>query len=158
VAHASDQARAARRDEHEEQAMLIAAQIVAGLAALLHIVFFLFESVFWSRPRVFGRFGIATQAEADTIRPMAYNQGFYNLALAVGVIVGIVLLGGAGGGADGAAGGAGVAGKAVMIFGTACMSLAGLVLASTGRHYRSAAAIQFVPAVVALILTSLVPA
>lgn len=130
--------------------MLIAAQIVAALAALLHIVFFVFESVLWTRPAIFGRFGIASKAEAETIRPMAYNQGFYNLALAIGVIVGIVLLGGDGG--------TFVAGKTLVIFGTACMVVAGLVLSSTGRKYWSAAAIQFVPAVVALILVSLVPA
>ncbi|BDZ48935.1 hypothetical protein GCM10025867_11760 [Frondihabitans sucicola] len=130
--------------------MLVAAQVVAALAALLHVVFFLFESVFWSRPKIYGRFGIATQAEADTIRPMAYNQGFYNLALALGVIVGIFLLEGSSG--------MFVAGKTLVIFGTACMVVAGIVLASTGRSYRSAAALQFVPAVVALILTSLVPA
>jgi putative membrane protein len=129
--------------------MLVAAQIVAALAAVLHIVFFLFESVLWTRPRVYSRFGIATQGEADTIRPMAYNQGFYNLALAIGVIVGVVLLEGDGGSQ--------VAGKAIVIFGTGCMALAGLVLASTGRSYRSAALVQFVPAVVALIVASLVP-
>jgi putative membrane protein len=130
--------------------MLVAAQVVAALAALLHVVFFLFESVLWSRPRVYGRFGIATQGEADTIKPMAYNQGFYNLALAVGVIVGIVLLGGSSG--------TFVAGKTLIVFGTACMVVAGIVLASTGRSYRSAAALQFVPAAAALLLTSLVPA
>ena len=31
------------------------------------------------------------QAAADTIRPMAYNQGFYNLFLAIGAIIGVVL-------------------------------------------------------------------
>jgi putative membrane protein len=130
--------------------MLIAAQVVAALAALLHIVFFLFESVFWARPAIYARFGIKTQSEADIIRPMAYNQGFYNLALAIGVIVGIFLLEGHGGSF--------VAGKTLLIFGTACMSVAGIVLATTGRSYRAAAALQFVPAVVALLLTSLVPA
>ncbi|ROQ37275.1 putative membrane protein [Frondihabitans sp. PhB188] len=130
--------------------MLIAALVVAGLAALLHIVFFVLESVLWRRPTVFGRFGIATQAEADTIRPMAYNQGFYNLALAIGVIVGIVLLGGA----DGAF----VAGKTLVIFGTACMAVAGIVLSTTGRAYFRPALIQFVPAVVALIVTAMAPA
>ena len=130
--------------------MLVAAQIVAALAALLHIIFFLFESVFWSRPKVYARFGISSQAEADTIRPMAYNQGFYNLALALGVIVGIFLLEGHSG--------VFVAGKTLVIFGTACMVVAGIVLASTGRSYRSAAAIQFVPAAVALILASSIPA
>lgn len=135
--------------------MLVAAQIVAALAALLHVVFFVFESVLWTRPRVFGRFGIASQADANTIRPMAYNQGFYNLALAVGVIVGIVLLGQGGHGGDE---GTFVAGKALVIFGTGCMTVAGLVLASTGKSYWRAAAVQLVPAAVALILTSLVPA
>lgn len=130
--------------------MLIVAQAVAALASLLHIVFFVFESVLWTRPRVYGRFGIKTQAEADTIRPMAYNQGFYNLALAIGVVVGIVLLG--------SGGDAVVAGKAIVVFGTGCMAVAGLVLASTGRSYRVSAAIQFVPAAVALILVALVPA
>ena len=51
-----------------------------------------------------------------------------------------------------------VVAKTLVIFGTACMCVAGVVLASTGRSYRQAAAIQFVPALVALILTSLVPA
>ena len=97
--------------------MLIAAQLVAALASLLHIVFFVFESVLWRRPAVYARFDIGTQAEADTIRPMAYNQGFYNLALAVGVIVGIFLLE--------SHGGAFVAGKTLVIFGTGCMAVAG---------------------------------
>ncbi|RKR75619.1 DUF1304 domain-containing protein [Frondihabitans australicus] len=130
--------------------MVIAAQLVAALAALLHIVFFLFESVFWTRPAIFARFGIGSQQEADTIRPMAYNQGFYNLALAVGVIVGIAMLE--------THGGSLIVAKTLVIFGTACMCVAGIVLATTGRSYRQAAAIQFVPAVVALILASLVPA
>ncbi len=130
--------------------MVIAAQLVAALAALLHIVFFLFESVFWSRPAIHARFGVGSQADADTIRPMAYNQGFYNLALAVGVIVGIALLE--------THGSSLVVAKTLVVFGTACMVVAGLVLASTGRSYLRAAAIQFVPAAVALKLTSLVPA
>lgn len=130
--------------------MLIAAMVVAALAALLHIVFFLFESVFWTRPAVFGRFGIASQADADTIRPMAYNQGFYNLALAIGVVVGILLIE--------TPGGAHIAGKAIVPFGTACMAFAGVILFSTGSQHRQSALIQFVPARAALIVTSLAPA
>ena len=128
--------------------MLIAAQLVAGLAAVLHVVFFVFESLLWTRPEVYARFGIASREQAETIRPMAFNQGFYNLALAVGLFVGIVMLG-----RDGAAG---VVGKTLVIFATGCMVVAGLVLASTGRKYWRAAAIQLVPAAVALVLTLLV--
>jgi putative membrane protein len=125
--------------------MLIAAQLVAGLAAVLHVVFFVFESLLWTRPAVYARFGIASREQAETIRPMAYNQGFYNLALAVGVFVGIVMLG-----RDGSAG---VVGKTLVVFGLACMVVAGVVLATTGRRYWTAAAIQFVPAALALALT-----
>lgn len=126
--------------------MLIAAQIFAVLAAGLHVVFFVFESVLWSRPAVYGRFGIRSQEQADTIRPMAYNQGFYNLALAIGVLVGVVLAG--------MDGDQLVIGKTLIIFGTACMAFAGVILASTGPSYRRAAAIQFVPAALALILAA----
>jgi putative membrane protein len=125
--------------------MLIAAQLVAGLAAVLHVVFFVFESLLWTRPAVYARFGIASREQAETIRPMAYNQGFYNLALAVGVFVGIVMLG-----RDGSPG---VVGKTLVVFGLACMVVAGVVLATTGRRYRTAAAIQFVPAALALAFT-----
>ena len=126
--------------------MLIAAQIFAVLAAVLHIVFFVFESVLWSRPAIYGRFGIASQEQADTIRPMAYNQGFYNLALALGVLVGVVLAG--------MDGDQSVIGRTLIIFGTAGMAFAGVILASTGPSYRRAAAIQFIPAALALVLTA----
>lgn len=127
--------------------MLLATQVFAGLAAVLHVVFFVFESVLWTRPAVFARFGIASQEQAETIRPMAYNQGFYNLALAVGVLVGVVLLS--------RSGDAFVAGKTLVLFGTGCMAFAGMVLASTGRTYWRAAAVQLVPAVLGFVLTLL---
>src|SRR6478752_1435691 len=114
--------------------MLIAAQLVAGLAAVLHVVFFVFESLLWTRPEVYARFGIGSREQAETIRPMAFNQGFYNLALAVGLVVG----------------------KTLVIFATACMVVAGVVLASTGKKYWRAAAIQLVPAALALVLVLLV--
>jgi putative membrane protein len=127
--------------------VIVAVQIVASVAAVLHIVFFVFESVLWTRPAVYARFGIASRQQAETIRPMAYNQGFYNLALAVGVLVGVVLVG--------QGGDAALVGRAVVIFGTATMSVAGIVLASTGRSYLRAAALQFVPAAAALVLAIL---
>jgi putative membrane protein len=128
--------------------MLIAAQLLAGLAAVLHVVFFVFESLLWTRPEVYARFGIRSGEQAETIRPMAFNQGFYNLALALGLFVGIVMLG-----RDGSAG---VVGKTLVLFATGCMVVAGVVLASTGRSYWRAAAIQLVPAALALVLTLLV--
>jgi putative membrane protein len=72
--------------------LLIIAVVVAGLAALLHIFIFAMESILWMRPTIWKRFGLTSQDEAATIRPMALNQGFYNLFLAIGVIVGFFLL------------------------------------------------------------------
>jgi len=48
--------------------------------------------VFWSRPATWKRFGLRTQEEADIVRPMAYNQGFYNVFLALGAGAGIVMI------------------------------------------------------------------
>jgi putative membrane protein len=72
--------------------LLIVAIIAAGLAALLHIFIFAMESILWMRPAIWKRFGLKSQEDAATIRPMALNQGFYNLFLAIGIIVGFFLL------------------------------------------------------------------
>ncbi|HEX4400335.1 MAG TPA: DUF1304 domain-containing protein [Galbitalea sp.] len=72
--------------------LLIIAILAAGLAALLHIFIFAMESILWMRPTIWRRFGLRSQDDAATVRPMALNQGFYNLFLAIGVIVGFFLL------------------------------------------------------------------
>nr|WP_269330565.1 DUF1304 domain-containing protein [Kineosporia babensis] len=105
---------------------------------------FVLESILWTRPAVYGRFNIASSADAETIRPMAYNQGFYNLALAIGVAVGLVLLQ--------AEGDALIVGKTLVVFGAGCMTWAGLVLISTGRKYLKSAVGQLVPAALTLVL------
>lgn len=123
--------------------MTALALVLGVLAVLFHVIAFVFESVLWTRPAVFARFGVASQADADTTGPMAYNQGFYNLGLAVGVAVGLVLLT--------RDGDAFLVGKTLVVFGTACMTLAGAVLFSTGRKYRRAAGIQFTLSALALV-------
>ena len=112
--------------------MAVIASIFVALAALLHVYIFLMESVWWTRPATWRRFGVADQASADTIRPMAYNQGFYNLFLGLGAALGLVLYwtGGA------------LPGRALVEFTTACMVLAAVVLVTTGRRYLRAALIQ----------------
>lgn len=112
--------------------MIVLATVFVTLAAALHIAIFLMESVGWSRPTVWKRFGVASQAAADTTRPMAYNQGFYNLFLAIGAIVGLVLYG------IGMHG----PGLALILFTTASMTAAAIVLVTTGRGYVRPALIQ----------------
>lgn len=119
--------------------------VFAAVASLLHVFFFYLESVAFTAPSTWKRFGVASQADAEVLKPMAYNQGFYNLFLAIGTIVGIILV----------AVGHTAVGGALALFGTASMALAGVVLASTGSAMIRAAAIQFVPAALAVLLTSI---
>jgi putative membrane protein len=128
--------------------MIVLALVFGALAALFHVMAFVFESILWTRPAIYGRFGVKSQAEADTVKNMAYNQGFYNLALALGVVVGLVLLP--------QGGDTFVVAKTLVVFGTACMTIAGLVLATTGRSYLRSAAIQFGLSALALVSVILV--
>ncbi len=70
--------------------MNAAALIFAGLAALLHVYIWVMESFLWTAPRTRAAFG-TTPEEAETTKLLAYNQGFYNLFLAIVTIVGIVI-------------------------------------------------------------------
>ena len=126
--------------------MSVVASVVIGLAALLHGYIFWMESIAWTRPEVWRRFGVADQAAADTTRPMAYNQGFYNLFLGLGAALGIVLL----------ALGHDTPGRTLMLFCTASMVLAATVLVTTGRGYARAALIQGTLPLIGLVLTLLV--
>jgi putative membrane protein len=115
-------------------------QIFAAVAAALHAVIFVMESVVWSKPAVWRSFGVASQADADTVRPMAFNQGFYNLFLAIGIVVGLII--------------GGASGNAVVVF--ACLSIVGaaVVLATGGKKYFRPAFIQGVTPLIALVLAA----
>lgn len=69
--------------------MVIAGLVLAGIAALIHVYIFYMESIAWTSPRVRATFGTSEQ-EAEATEELAFNQGFYNLFLAVAVAVGIV--------------------------------------------------------------------
>lgn len=125
--------------------MPVLAQAAALLAALIHVLFFLLESVLFDRPNVWRRFGLASPEQAAVVRPMAFNQGFYNLFLALGVLAGLFLV----------VTGNPVAGKAIALFACAAMVGAGVVLLATNRRFLVSAAIQAGPPLVALIATAL---
>jgi len=117
----------------------ILATVFAALAALLHVYIFVMESVQWTQPRIWRRFGVADQAAAETTKPMAYNQGFYNLFLAIGVVIGLVLIFA---GANAAESAVRAAGLALVLFCLGSMVAAALVLLTTGKRYLRAALIQ----------------
>jgi putative membrane protein len=70
--------------------MIYAGLIVAGLAALLHVYIWVMESLTWTSARTRATFGI-TEEEAVATKELAFNQGFYNLFLAIVTAVGLVL-------------------------------------------------------------------
>lgn len=119
------------------------AQVLVGLAAALHVLFFALESVLFMRPDVHRRFGLRTREEAALVRPMAYNQGFYNLFLAAGAVAGLVWAGGSG---------SDTGGTAVAGFACAVMLGAAVVLVTTGRRFLPAALVQGLPPLAALLL------
>lgn len=71
--------------------MLTAAFILTGLAALIHVYIFYMESLAWTGNRTRATFGL-TEEQARSTQEMAFNQGFYNLFLAIAVFVGLVYL------------------------------------------------------------------
>ncbi len=72
--------------------MVTAALVFAALSALLHVYIFVMESLTWTSPRTRAAFG-TTPKEAETTKLLAFNQGFYNLFLAVVTAIGIIAIG-----------------------------------------------------------------
>ena len=121
-------------------ALLVAAAVPAVLAGLLHVYIFVLESVRWEDPATRRTFGTTAEQAAAT-REMAYNQGFYNLFLAVVTLVGVVLLGPVR-----------EAGVALVVAGTGSMLAAALVLVTSDRTKARPAAVQGTLPAVALLL------
>jgi putative membrane protein len=64
--------------------------LAAILAGVVHVLFFLIETVWWTSPAVRRRFRQSEEQAAAT-RLLAFNQGFYNLFLAGGAFAGLAL-------------------------------------------------------------------
>ena len=67
--------------------MAVTATVFTTLACLLHVFIFYMESLAWAGPRARTAFGM-TAEQARNTRELAFNQGFYNLFLAVQAGVG----------------------------------------------------------------------
>jgi len=121
--------------------MPIIAVAAAVAAAAIHVWFFVLESLTFARPTVWARFGLRSAEAAEAVRPMAFNQGFYNLFLATGAVGGLLLV----------ASGHELAGRAIVLFACACMLGAGIVLGASNRRLAAAAALQAVPPLIAIV-------
>ena len=115
--------------------------VAAILAAAIHVWFFVLESVQFTQPKVYARFGLHTAGDAAIVRPMAFNQGFYNLFLALGILGGLALV----------ASGQVEAGRAIVLFACATMVGAGVVLLASNRRFLIGAALQALPPLIAVV-------
>ena len=108
--------------------LIVIGYTLAALAAGLHVFIFYLESIAWEGPQARKVFG-TTAEEAKTTKPMAFNQGFYNLFLALAVFVGIVF----------AAAGQETIGATLVFTGVGSMAAAAAVLFLSSADHRGAA-------------------
>ncbi len=115
--------------------MLLVANILVGIVALLHVGFFALEMFFWDHPIGRKRFGM-TPEFSKASATLAANQGLYNGFLAAGLIWGLV-----------------INSAPVKIFFLICVLIAGIYGGFTAR--RTILYMQALPALLALILVFL---
>lgn len=124
--------------------MIYAGLIFAGLAALLHVYIWVMESLTWTSARTRATFGI-TEDEAVATKELAFNQGFYNLFLAIVTVIGLVL--GAFENSEAA--------LALIFAGTGSMLAAALVLLASSPDKARAAITQGLLPLIAIVLLGL---
>jgi putative membrane protein len=127
--------------------MILASLVFAFLAAALHVYIFTMESFTWTKPATWKTFGITSQADAETTKPLAYNQGFYNLFLAIGAFVGTACIALAPQGSVQS-----VVGWTLIFTCCGSMLLAAIVLALSGRKYLRPAVLQGTTPLLAVVL------
>lgn len=114
--------------------MLILGMIAAFLAATLHVVIFYIESFAWTT-RALSVFGMDRES-AEATKEMAFNQGFYNLFLAIEAFAGMTVYFLA----------SRPVGLTLVLFGVGSMLAAALLLFVTSPNKRSSAIKQgFLP-------------
>jgi len=121
--------------------LITAGLVLAVLAALLHVYIFVMESLTWTSPRTRATFG-TTPDTAESTKELAFNQGFYNLFLAIVTAIGVaaVLIG------------AKAVGVALVFAGVGSMLAAALVLLLSSPDKARAAITQGTLPLIAVVL------
>lgn len=125
--------------------MLIVGLILAAAAAAFHVFIFALESLRWTDPETRKIFGVASEADAVTMKQLAFNQGFYNLFLALTTLLGIGLV----------IVGSQTVGLTLVFAGTAMMLAAALVLILSDRTKARAALMQGTLPLLAVVVTAI---
>jgi putative membrane protein len=111
---------------------------LATVAALIHVYIFWMESLTWGRPKTNRVFRVTPEA-AEQNRLFAFNQGFYNLFLAIAAFAGLV------------AGTESPIGLTLVVYSLASMVGASLVLIYSQPKLIRAALIQGLPPLLGLV-------
>jgi len=111
--------------------MLLVANILVVIVALLHVGFLMLEMFYWDHPVGRRRFGL-TPEFSKASASLAANQGLYNGFLAAGLVWGLI-----------------TGDAAIKIFFLVCVLIAGIYGGFTAK--RSILYIQALPALLALI-------
>ena len=122
---------------------MILIYIFVSLAVLIHIYIFTMESLTWGSPRTNKAFGM-TKETAEANKLFAFNQGFYNLFLAVACIVGLFSIGGADNYWNGI-------GTGLLYAGLGSMFGASIILFVSSRKMLRAALIQGLPPLLSIL-------
>ena len=136
--------------------MTVVVWIFALIAAAIHILVFVWESLLISRPSIHEGIFSVPAADLPAIRLWAFNVGFYNLILGCGLIAGVAAW----------AFGYEVVGRTLVIYLCLFMFLAGIALLISDRlalsrprgKGLSGAFAQSVPPLVALAAAAMLPA
>jgi len=125
--------------------MLIVGLVLAAAAAAFHVFIFALESLKWTEPETRKIFGVASEADALTTKALAFNQGFYNLFLALTALLGVgfVIIGFT------------TVGLTLVFAGTGMMLAAALVLILSDRTKARAAVMQGTLPLLAVIATAI---
>ncbi|ADG78086.1 Transmembrane protein OS=Tsukamurella paurometabola (strain ATCC 8368 / DSM / CCUG 35730 / CIP 100753 / JCM 10117 / KCTC 9821 / NBRC 16120 / NCIMB 702349/ NCTC 13040) OX=521096 GN=Tpau_1459 PE=4 SV=1 [Tsukamurella paurometabola] len=123
--------------------MIVLGLALAAGAALIHCFIFYLESIAWTSARARAAFG-TTEETAEITRPLAFNQGFYNLFLAIAVIAGIAVFGAAR-----------AVGATLVYTGLVSMVAAATVLVLSDRTKARAAAVQGTAPLLAIVVLTL---
>ena len=115
--------------------MMLVANILTGLVALIHVYIVLLEMLWWTSPRGQKAFGLTPEFARET-KVLAGNQGLYNGFLVAGLVWGLVH-------PDP------VFAWQIKLFFLACVAVAGIYGAATAS--RKILFIQALPAVLAII-------
>ena len=121
--------------------MLVATWLAAILAGAIHVLIFCMESLWWTTPSVRARFRQSPE-QAEATKLFAFNQGFYNLFLAVGVFAGVALF----------LTGRGAEGLTLVTWSCLSMLGAAIVLVASAPRMHRGALIQGAPPLLFLLL------